>query len=513
MTKPPLSQRLRETWRLFRDGPRIMADAQAVLLEHQARLAAEQAAAETKAAVREAAGAFDDEDRGWRTITGNTKRDLTTVGQAHMQRIAAYLWETNNLANRLVELPLAYLLAEGVKLTCPDPERQHWLDAFWHDPINRMAIRLPTFARELALFGEQCLPAYVNAVNGHVRLGYLDPSLIDQVITDPGNPSQEIGVQTVKDKADQVRRFRVIVRGEDDELFAPEARALRAGFDSGDAFYFAVNKFAAGRRGRSDLIAMMDWLDGYDEFMFDQLERAQDLDAFIWSVKLTGADPEAVKTRAKEIQRPGRGSVRVHNDQEEWKAEAPDLKATDRADAARMFRNHALGGATVPESWFGGGGDVNRSTAESMGEPFFKVATLRQSYLKHMLCEMGMFVLYQRARAAGQVPDWGDPAWQVQAQFPEMVSKDVAKIASALQGAVAAVASAIGDRLITRKTGLQIIAVAAKRLEVDIDPEAELAAVEEENPEPPEGSTTGLAGTEPPDLEPGDDAGGHAARR
>lgn len=453
---------------------------------------------------REAAGAFDDEDKGWRTITGQTKRDLSPMGQAHMQKVAAYLWETNLIANRLIELPLAYLLAEGVKLTCPDPEHQQWLNAFWNDPINRMAIRLPTFARELALFGEQCLPAYINDINGHVRLGYLDPSLIGGVVTDPGNAAQEIGVTTVRDAAGVVRRFRVIVRGEDEEIFAAEARALRNTFDSGEAFYFAVNKFAAGRRGRSDLIASMDYADAYDEFMFDQMERASDLDSFIWDVKVTGASPEDVVKRASEIQRPGRGSVRVHNEQEEWTAQAPDLKSVDRAKSARMHRNHLLGGASVPEHFFGGGGDVNRSTGDSMSDPFFKVATMRQSFLKHMLVEMGMYVLYQRARAAGQVVDWGDPAWEVQATFPEMVSKDVTKLAAALQSTVAAVASAIGDKLITRKTGLNIIAVAAKRLDVEIDAEAELAAVEEENPEPPanEGAAQNLG---VPNLEPDED--------
>ena len=169
-----------------------------------------------------------------------------------------------------------------------------------------------------------------------------------------------------------------------------------------------------------------------------------------------------------------------------------------------MHRNHLLGGHSVPEHFFGGGGDVNRSTGDSMSDPFFKVATMRQSYLKHMLCEMGMFVLWQRARTMGQTPDWGDPAWQVAANFPEMVSKDVTKLAAALQGTVAAVSTAIGERLITRKTGLQIIAIAAKRLDVDIDAEAELAAVEEESPEPSDdgmpGNGAAQAGT--PNLEP-----------
>lgn len=455
--------------------------------------------------VREAAGAFDDEDRGWRTVGGNPqRRDLSPISQEQMQKLAAYLWETNLLANRLVELPLAYLLAEGVRLTCADPEHQKWLDDFWRDPINKMDLRLPTFARELSLFGEQCLPTYVNEINGQVRLGYLDPSLIRNVVMDPGNAAQEIGVTTIADQAGAVRRFRVVVRGEDEELFAAEARALRATFDSGDAFYFAVNKFAAGRRGRSDLIAQMDWLDGYDEFLFDELERGIDINAFIWDVKLTGADQEEVKRRAAEMSKPGRGAVRVHNEQEEWSAQAPDLKSVDRAETARMFRNHALGGASIPEHFFGGGGDVNRSTGDSMSDPFFKVATMRQTFLRHMLQEMGHYVLYQRARAAGQMPDWGDEAWCVQAAFPEMVTKDVTKLSAALAACVTAVASALAERLITRKTALKIIATAAKRMDIEIDAEAELAAVEEESPEPPENEFgDGTDSTDPQGNMPG----------
>lgn len=448
------------------------------------RLAAAWSALRTPlgAATREAAGTtLDDDDTGWRSLTGRARRDLTPLAQQNMQKLAAYLWESNALANRLVELPLAFLLAEGVKLSSDDAEHQEWLDAFWHDPINRMDLRLPTFVRELALFGEQCLPAYVNEVNGQVRLGYLDPSLIDDVIVDPGNPSQEIGVRTVKDTDGRVRRFRTILRGDDGELFAPEARALRAGMTSGDAFYFAVNRFAAGRRGRSDLVALMDWLDGYDFFLFDQMERAKELDAFIWDVKLSGASKEEVAERAKTIQRPGRGSVRVHNDMEDWTAQAPSLHAADRSESARMFRNQALGGASMPEHWFGGGGDVNRAAASEMGDPFFKTATMRQTTLRHMLQEIGSYVLYSRARAAGRSPDWGSPAWRVGVQFPEMVTRDVTKLAAALQSTVVAASAALGERLITRATALRVIAAAAARLDIEINPEAELAAVEEED--------------------------------
>lgn len=464
-------------------------------------------------AVREAAGVFsDDEDAGWRRLGGSTRRrDLTPVRQDQMQKAAAYLWEANSLANRLIELPLAYLLAEGVKLECADPEHQKWLDAFWNDPINVMDLRLPTYARELALFGELCLPAYVNDINGHVRLGYLDASLIADVMVDPGNASQPIGVRTVKDAEGKVLEFRTIVRGEDEELFAEAARALRASYQAGDAFYFAVNKFAAGRRGRSDLIAQMDYLDAYDQFIFDSMERAEDLDAFVWDVELEGATPEQVKEKAGEITRPGRNSVRVHNSQEKWTALAPDVKAADRAESARMFRNHALGGATVPEHWFGGGGDVNRGAASEMGEPFFKLATARQTQLRHLLQEMGAYVLWQRASRAGQVPDWGDEAWKVVAKFPEMVTRDVTKLAAALQSAVAAVSAALGEKLISRETALQIIAIAARRLDVTIDPEAELAKVMEEDPPEPEDDARPGQRASVPDLDDDDGPAAQAA--
>lgn len=363
-----------------------------------------------------------------------------------------------------------------------DPTHQAWLDDFWTDPINRLDLRLPTWVRELSLFGELCLPAFTNQVSGALRLGYLDPELIEDVLTDPDNPGQEIGIRTVADAAGKRRNFRTILRGVDEELFAAAAVAARAGYTDGECFYYSINRLAGGRRGRSDLLAQLDFLDAYDEFVFDELERASDLDAYVWDVKITGADKTEIDERAKKIERPARGSVRVHNEQEEWKAEAPSLNAADRTEIARLFRNHALGGATVPEHWFGGGGDVNRAVGGEMADPFVKVATSRQTVLRHMLQDIGAQVLLRRAQAEGQTPDWSKPEWKVQAIFPELSTRDVAKLASALQSVVAAAAGAVNQNLLSKKTALSLIAVAAARLEVEIDVEAELTAALAERP-------------------------------
>lgn len=430
----------------------------------------------------EAAGVNVDADEDqWRRLSGDTRRDLSPMTHQRMREMAQYLWESNLLANRLIELPIAYLLAEGVRLHCDDEDNQALLTRFWRDPINQMSVKLPKKVRELGIYGEQCYPAFVNQHTGHVRLGYLDPGLVETVVMDPDNPEQPIGIVTVKDKHGQARRYRVIVNGADAELFTARTQAIRETFTDGEAFWFTINDLSNGRRGRSDLLAQADYLDGYDQYLFGELDRAQFMRAFIWDVTLTGATPEEVKARAKDITAPRPGSTRVHNEAEIWKAETPDLKAQDASEGARLFRNHVLGGATLPEHWYGGGGDVNRATGESMAEPTVKVLSMRQQVVKHMMETIGLYVLRQALLARGKgEPDLEDEAFQVEAIFPEMTAKDTTKYAAALQQAVVAVGLAMDKGLITQATAVRIINAIAGRLGVEIDGEKELIAARKE---------------------------------
>jgi hypothetical protein len=426
---------------------------------------------------------IDDDDADWRPLSGDAKRDLSPMTQRRMQDLAVYLWESNLLANRLIELPIAYILAEGVKLKAEDEVVQEIIDQFWQHPINCMNIKLVKKVRELALYGEQCWPAFVNGFSGAVRLGYLDPGLIETVVVDPDNGEQPIGVVTVKNKKGEAKRYRVIVNGAEEELFTQRTRQIRETFSDGECFYFCINDLSNGRRGRSDLLPQTDWLDSYDQFMFGELDRVQFLRAFMWDVTLAGANEDDVKQKAAQIRAPKPGSVRVHNDAESWKAESPNINAADTDTTAKLFRNHVLGGATIPEHWFGGAGDVNRATGEDMSGPTFKVMSLRQAYLGYMLVEVGKYVIRQWELAHnGQEPDLADPTYELCVHWPEMVAKDTTKYAAALQQVTAAVAQAIAQKLLSRKTGMNIIEAVAGRLGVSFDAEAELAAIDAERP-------------------------------
>lgn len=481
----------------------------------------EQQAAETTRPVREAASAQgSSEEAGWRRLTGDglagtSDRDLQPLAQDRMQKLAEYLWQSNLIANRLVELPLAYLLAEGVTLQCKNEEHQELLNAFWADPINNWPMKLEGRVRALGLLGEQCYIASVREGDGFVRLGYLDPRQIATVVNDPQNPEQPIGVVTKRDTRGRVYKYRVIVLGEDAELFSENTRRIRAeDFPDGEVLLYQLNKFPNGSRGRSDLLGQMDWLDAYDGFLFSELDRIDYLRRFVWDVTMTGADEESVKKFEKTFVPPGPNSSFVHNDSIKLEAKTPGLDAADTSTSARLLRNHVLGGATVPEHWFGGGGDVNRAAASEMGEPTFKIYTMRQGYLKRMLEEIGRFVLWSAARAQGKKPEWSVDEWQVTAVFPELVSRDVTKFASAMQSLVTSVVQMIDAGLMTQETALKIVADVAQRFGQEFDAKAELEAARQEaadrkaksqaedsfnlTPEERDALRTGLAGGKQP---------------
>lgn len=434
-------------------------------------------------ATQPAASQGDPDEANWRRLTGDSSgryndRDLTPLAQDRMQKLAEWLWQSNLLANRLTELPLAYLVAEGVTLSCEDEEHQALLDRFWNDPINNWPLKLAPRVRALGLLGEQCYLVHENTANGFVRLGYLDPRRIGEVVMDPDNPEQAIGVITKRDVKGRYFKYRVVVLGDDAELFSQRTQQIRAAdFPDGECLLYQVNKLPDGSRGRSDLLGQMDWLDAYDDFLFNELDRIGYLRSFVWDVTMKGADDPTVKAYEKEFKPPTPNSTFVHNDQIELSAKTPDLQAADTAESARLLRNHVLGGATVPEHWFGGGGDVNRAVGADMSEPTFKMMTSRQTHLKLMLEEIGRLVLM---RGAAGEPDWSDPRWKVTAVFPELVNKDLTKFASALSGVVAAVVQMISEGLLSDETGVSVVANVAQRFGVEIDAKAELVKAREQ---------------------------------
>jgi hypothetical protein len=403
-------------------------------------------------------------------------RDLPLMTHERMQEVAYYLYLTNDLAQWWITTLTAYVVGDGVTLACEDERSLAVAQSFWTDPVNAWPRKLPAKVRELALYGEQCWPLFAAPGTGRVRLGYLDPTLIQEVVLDPDNAEQAIGVVTKKwsGYAEMPeRRYRVRLPIAEAELTRP-AQRLREHFGDGEVSYYAINKVSNGSRGWSDLLAKADWLDGYEQFMFQRLERADLANRVVWDMTLTGMTQAQIEEFQKSFALPKPGGVHVHNEKVTLEAKAPDLKASDAAEDARLFRNHCL--SPMPEHWYGGGGDVNRAAATEMDEPTYKRFKLRQQEVKAIVEEQ-LACAVREAKLAGMLEQ--SASEDIKALFPEMVKADLGQLATAAQSVSAAISQQRAEGTITKAEARQIFAVAVKPIGVELPErtDAELAAL------------------------------------
>ena len=423
---------------------------------------------------------FGHDPEGFQPISGGriSRRDLNPVAHNRMQQVAYYLYLVNPLARRIIEYTKNYVVGDGVTLRATDPAVEQVIQRFWNDPVNRMDFMLPESVRELSIFGEQCWLAAVNPVSGQVRLGYLDPAEIEaiewgEMTVGPGGTEQgddsglvvsvPVAVLRKSPNGQPARRFRIIRVDED-----PASQTF--GRLTGECFYFSVNKARTASRGISDLFAISDYLDGYDKMLFGLIDRVGFSNAFIWDVLMKGATEDKIQEWLKEQKPPRPGSVRVHNEQVEWKAVAPTLNAGDFNEAARTIKNMNLAGAGFPEHWFAEGGNVNRASALEMGEPTLKTLIERQGLVAFMVRQVVEFAIDQ-AVAAGSLRADVDRAFEV--KMPQLSVRDMAKAATAVSQVASAVVSLRQAELITRDTARQLIAAAAIELGVEMTAETE----------------------------------------
>src|SRR6185437_14583317 len=326
-----------------------------VLLDlSEARAAqAERAAGDAEAArlremqVKEAIGpaifsltSGDGEDAKFRRITSpETLRDLNPLMHDRMQQVCFFLAVTTPFGKRIVEIITSYVVGERLKVICEDAAAQAVVDRFWSDEINNMETRCQKICDGETTFGEECIPVAVNPVDGFVRLGYIDPMQIDAVeygkmVTAGGDQEvafpvtvrlrKEVGVPDQK---------RLSIIRTDEDVTSPTFGQL-----TGDTFYFAINKAQSASRGISELFSLADWIDVFDQMIFDFADKVRFLNSFVWHYTLTGADEKQTDAYAKKVTKnpPRQGGVFVSNEKVVVEAKTPDFKGADMSSGADM---------------------------------------------------------------------------------------------------------------------------------------------------------------------------------
>ncbi len=190
--------------------------------------------------------------------------------------------------------------------------------------------------------------------------------------------------------------------------------------------------------------------------------------AFLWDVRLSGADRKAIERKKAEYAYPPEpGSVIIHNEAEQWSAVKPEISANDASADGRAIKLMIAVGAQLPEHYLSDGDYGNRATAAEMGLPTFLKFQRRQYVMRAMLRTILDRVLLE-ARKAGVLAQQIDTHYDI--IFPEIDVADHQTLAYATQMLVAALTEAKAQGWVSDETAMRLIFQFAGE-EVDISEE------------------------------------------
>jgi hypothetical protein len=156
---------------------------------------------------------------GFRPYGMGKTRDVSEVPYRDAIEIVWKQFCGNPVAKRLNLLRRDLILDTEIRPKATDPKVQEVIDAFWDDPVNAMGTFVFDFGLQIGIFGTQCFTVFISIEeneqegsvvgSGLVRLGYLDPASIDDILLDPDNA--RIPIAVVEDRGAEGKRvYRVI---------------------------------------------------------------------------------------------------------------------------------------------------------------------------------------------------------------------------------------------------------------------------------------------------------------
>lgn len=364
-------------------------------------------------AVLEAATDLAEEDRRWRALSagGGLEPAWTEVQQTMLAAAEAY--RANPMAFRIVELTADHVVGKGIRLKASDRDLQRWLDAWWSHPENRMATRTYDLCRDLSITGELFVTFHPDSLAGTTYIRTLPAPNVDEIRTDPEDLERELAYHETGHAGDLEGRW------------WPADRCA----------HYAVNRLAGCVRGQSDLCTILPWLRRYKDWLTDRVRINRFKGAFLWWVKLSGADRATVERKRSELsQPPSPGSVIVTNEAEEWSAVQPAIDAQAVEPDGRAMRIMLAAGAGVPLHFLAEPEDTNRATAAEMNGPTLRHFENRQRAFGWMLADI--------ARRAALLSGTFTGDLRISAVFEDLTTADNLATARAAAAMVAALATA-----------------------------------------------------------------------
>jgi hypothetical protein len=465
---------------------------------------------------------IDADDYEYRRLTDPNVKGLNPIVRDRQLDIVYNLFLRNGLAKRILELRNDFVFGDGftykVDLGGKSNKKKikqcmDLLDEFWNE--NKMDLNFEKKGFDLGLNGMLILPAFINQVNGKVRLGFIDPKNVMRVISNPLNVEQLLFIELKginpqffenisPDQLTQISKELGFVKQDNSKLIDVFSKTKRLmsiikvnedfqnlsfGLLQGDCFYFQINSVSNQPEGVSDLLQTADWLDMLDQMLFSTVQYFINIHKYFQDVELTGADPKAIAEWKKANPVSTTLARFVHNDKVKYQILTPNIKQTDPSETVRLVKNLCLGSQGYPEMWFADGGNSNLATATAQGYPIIRSLKKRQKYVAECLKQILTFVIHQAFvfKREGFSLERGDlDKILITITCPEIDEANIKELADGVSKISDLVAKSIANKWISADTGSQIGRFLFDTIGYRIDEELEKQKIEEEKEIPPE---------------------------
>lgn len=433
--------------------------------------------------------ALGNPDGAYRSLTADFEvRPITPQERERYIAIARRIYATDAAGGGLADLVVSRVIGDELTWDAPDPKVKAVVERFVGDPDNDLDAEFPRYCTELVVFGELVLPIFLTKENGDVRLGYLLPEQVEDVIWRKGDAKRAVAVLQKRPGADESRYLWIIPRpdvthdgrypphpsltpgtephavdgvdglpvvlpiGADGDVL-PEIRKV---LDAGDvkvagyAFYHRTGCLVSGR-GRGIYWRTKDWLKALDDHVFAALRNAVLRARYVFTVTLDGAPASEIEKKQRQLNAnpPAPGTVLVKGSGEHWDVVAPGVPEADGIQELATLVQKLIGLAEgVPAHEIAAEADVNRNTASESRQASLKRAKRLQREIAAMLTEWVSYQVDQKVYAGQLSADADRTALPV---LPDLDARDEAQAAQSVAQAVPAMVTAVTEELVLQE--------------------------------------------------------------
>lgn len=461
-------------------------------------------------------GLVDPDDIFYRQAVGNENvpPQLSDWQQSRLIWKSRVTYFRSSVGGGIIDALVDRVIGAGIEYKAADKAVQAEVDRFIADPYNDFEDFVPKAARELKLFGKLVLPIFLTPENADVRLGYMNPEQVEQIVWETGNAKRALAILQKRPNTSSRKLLWIVVcpdpnasgrypahpaltnaeepnsvpgmdgnpvvlptRGK--EVY-PEIATLSNSDEvqvAGYCFYHRSSCLVSGD-GHGIFERVHEWLKALDDFYFGTVRNAILQGSFLWDVTVKGATPEQIKEYQKLYPGPPKpGHVLFHNDEVTWEALSPKLPDSGSIKETLNGILKIIGFAVgLASHEIGAESDVNRNTASENGISDNQAKRF-QLELASML---GSWLNYQvdQKQYLGQISEGVDAT--VEVILPELDATDEGTIATTVKTLVDAFIPAIDDVIVLKQDARKAVYLAMGQ---DMPAEKDFEKAEQERDE------------------------------